>query len=480
MNKRINFNIKDRKVLYVILAIALISTFTLTIAYAALNTILTISGNAEVVATNWDIHMENPVVKSGSATTTVPSINGNTLTFSTTLNMPGDFYEFTVDVVNSGSIDAMIENVTKTPELTTEQAKYFKYEVSYANGTNINSSQLLAKETTMPIKVRVEYRKDLTSGNLPSSSSTINLGLKIVYTQSNGNTNNVANNGYKAMVTANGYLNKLGTIVTIESEQFYTIGIEGDNVKLLSKYNLDAGGTLENSYWSEYDEEFTSGLQSGFARGYVENQSIHMGVLPFSNDYIKGVNYSDYSGSKVEYYVNNYKNKLKEFGVNIIDARLITAQELMDQQTFKCVYLEGCSTDYPWIYATSYWTGTPTNDTNLWGVGADNTFEDYIYYQTRLGVRPVIIMDKNDIIESVTITFTIAGVSYQAMNGMTWEEWLASDYAPANAYSNYTGGNEVVSVAGYDVKTSGGTYVTPSDTIISGHAYAKGQNSEPR
>ena len=33
--KRLNFNIKDRKVLYGILTIALVCVFTLTIAYAA-------------------------------------------------------------------------------------------------------------------------------------------------------------------------------------------------------------------------------------------------------------------------------------------------------------------------------------------------------------------------------------------------------------------------------------------------------------
>lgn len=48
--------------------------------------------------------------------------------------MPGEFYEFTVDVVNEGSIDAMIDSVVKTPELTSAQAKYIKYEISYENG----------------------------------------------------------------------------------------------------------------------------------------------------------------------------------------------------------------------------------------------------------------------------------------------------------------------------------------------------------
>ena len=57
---------------------------------------------------------------------------------------------------------------------------------------------------------------------------------------------------------------------------------------------------------------------------------------------------------------------------------------------------------------------------------------------------------------------------------------LTIAYAPTNAYNNYAGASEVISVSGYDIKTSGGTYVTLSDTIISGHAYVNGATSEPR
>ena len=124
---------RDRKTLYIILSIVLISVFSLTIVYAALSVTLNITGNAEVVASSWDIHLDNAKVKSGSVNNNVPSISNNNLSFSATLTTPGDFYEFTVDVVNGGSIDAMIESVIKTPELTQEQAKYIKYEVSYQN-----------------------------------------------------------------------------------------------------------------------------------------------------------------------------------------------------------------------------------------------------------------------------------------------------------------------------------------------------------
>ena len=132
----------NRKNLSIVLCLVVVSVFTLTIAYAALNAVLTIQGNARVSAADWDIYLNNPRVTNGSATTNVPVIKTSpTLEFETTLNMPGDFYEFVVDVVNAGDIDAMIENVVKTPDLTEAQAKFLKYEVTYENGTPITTQQ---------------------------------------------------------------------------------------------------------------------------------------------------------------------------------------------------------------------------------------------------------------------------------------------------------------------------------------------------
>ena len=185
--KRINFNIKDRKTLFLVLGLVMVSVFTLTVVYAALNTVLTIQGNARVTAADWDIYLNNPRVTTGSATTYAPIIKtSSTLEFSTTLNMPGDFYEFTVDVVNGGSLDAMIENVIRNPELTAEQAKYLKYEITYQNGESINSKQILYKDTSMPIKVRIEYRKDLVASDLPTGQVVLDLALTLEYVQSDG------------------------------------------------------------------------------------------------------------------------------------------------------------------------------------------------------------------------------------------------------------------------------------------------------
>ena len=389
--RRINFNIKDRKVLTLGLCLVVVCVFTLTIAYAALNAVLTIQGSAQVTSADWDVHLANPKVKNGSATTAVPSVNGNTLTFNTVLKNPGDYYEFTVDVVNGGSIDAMIDKVTKTPELTAEQAKYLKYEVSYANGESISTKQNIASGVTMPIKVRIEYRKDLVAGDLPTSNSNLSFSLTLHYVQSDGSGTTVKDNGAAAkLVSANGDINDIGTIVSIGDQQFYTIGTEGDNVKLLSMYNLYIGGEY-NSSWTAYGAEAT-GKQDSTMLGMVSGQSIRNGTTAFSNKN------STYEGSIVEGYVNNYETILEsDYGVDVVEARLITKDELTDSETFACVEYGYCSDKYPWIYSTSYWSGSAYDTYGVWYVNSDDLF-DFYYYESAyaFGVRPVIIISKSN------------------------------------------------------------------------------------
>ena len=394
--KKLNFNIKDRKVLTLGLCLVLVCVFTLTVAYSALSAVLTIQGSAQVTSADWDIHLSNPKVKNGSATTNLPIIKtSSSLEFSTTLNMPGDYYEFTVDVVNAGDIDAMIENVVKTPDLTTEQAKFLKYEITYQNGESITTKQLLAKDTTMPIKVRIEYRKDLVASDLPTGQVVLDLSLSLEYIQSDGSGSSVPNSGAQ-VVSANGNINDIGTIVSIGNQQFYTIGTEGDNVKLLSMFNLYVGGEY-NSSWTAYGDEAT-GKQDSTMLGWISDQSIRKGTTTFSNDTQKGTNYSDYIGSVVEGYVNNYKTILEEdYGVDVVEARLITKDELTgvdigcSADNYSCINAPG------FIYSTSYWSLSAYNARDVWFVDSDGDFgckfcDDARYF----GVRPVIVISKSN------------------------------------------------------------------------------------
>ena len=103
--------------------------FSMSLGYAVLNTSLNISGISSLANAKWDIHFDNIVVKEGSVTPTVePTItNDTTVAFSVTLENPGDYYEFNIDVVNAGTINAMIDEVSISPVLTDTQQKYLDY-----------------------------------------------------------------------------------------------------------------------------------------------------------------------------------------------------------------------------------------------------------------------------------------------------------------------------------------------------------------
>ena len=194
-------DIKNRKILYIIFGILLASVFTLTVVYAALSTVLTINGQAEVTSASWDIYFDNIKVNEGSveATKSPTKIDSKTINFIVGLKEPGDYYKFTVDVVNNGTIDAMIDSVVKTPELTAEQSKYFNYDITYHSGESITSKQLVKSGSFVRLKVRLEYKKNLTASDLPTSNVSLSLGCTLVYSQADNNGVDVDNNGIFAI-----------------------------------------------------------------------------------------------------------------------------------------------------------------------------------------------------------------------------------------------------------------------------------------
>ena len=393
-----DFFSRDRKTLYMILSIVLISIFSLTIVYAALSVTLNIQGNAEVVASKWDIHLDNVKVTSGSVSGTDPSITSpTTATFSTTLNMPGDFYEFTIDVVNDGSIDAMIDSVTKEPALTTNQAKYLNYIIEYQNGESISTKQLVSKNSYVRLKVRVEYRKDITALDLPTTSETLNLSFTVNYVQSDASGSSVTDNGVEVplMSVVSGNLDTVGSELCIKKECFYVISSDEDSVTMLAKYNLYVGGECNND-WIAYGDEAT-GKQDSNMLGFVSGQTIRKGTTKFSNTNYWSSTVSSYpayvydSNSTLYSYVENYKTYLSTLGVTPTEARLITKEEL---ETLGCSGTS-CKSAPSWVYATTYWSGLATSD-YVWSVYSIGSFDIDSYSNTNsYGCRPVIVIDRS-------------------------------------------------------------------------------------
>ncbi len=155
------------------------------IGYAFLNTSLSINGTTDVDANTWNVYWDNVVVTSGSVEANTPTIDTNktSVSFNVHLSKPGDFYEFTVDAKNDGSIDAMIDEITKTTNIPT----YINYMVIYSDGIEIIENQLLTANTKEVYKVRVEYRTDINPSDLPSTPQSISLSFGVTYVQADSN-----------------------------------------------------------------------------------------------------------------------------------------------------------------------------------------------------------------------------------------------------------------------------------------------------
>lgn len=175
------------------IALAVLLLLAISVGYAALSTTLTINGTANIASNSWLIYFTNVQVTSGSVTaTTAPTTSGTsttTLTWAVNLETPGDFYEYYVDVKNDGTIDAMIGSLSNT-SLTTNQAKYLAYTVTYNDGATIEQYDKLDSGETVTLKVRVEYKTDLNPEDLPSEPAEITFTYTSNYVQADGNSKN--------------------------------------------------------------------------------------------------------------------------------------------------------------------------------------------------------------------------------------------------------------------------------------------------
>ena len=127
---------KERKIKVLSVITLVVAILGLTIAFAALSQTLTINGTASVDAASWNVHFESldgadEVSAELSRTPNEWSnFSGSALTFGndkttasvnmTVFGRPGDTIEYNFKIVNNGTVDAIISDVTKnTPEFGT-------------------------------------------------------------------------------------------------------------------------------------------------------------------------------------------------------------------------------------------------------------------------------------------------------------------------------------------------------------------------
>lgn len=88
------------------------------------------------------------------------SIDGVNLDYSAFLSYPGDYYELNFDVVNSTSY-----NMGITDCIYNEDDDYIDYELTYEDGTQINSGDIIKKGESIRVKYKVLYKKYINDDN---------------------------------------------------------------------------------------------------------------------------------------------------------------------------------------------------------------------------------------------------------------------------------------------------------------------------
>ena len=188
MKRKINkyFSMRNSKKLLVF-ALILFAWSTIGIGYAYLSSNLKLAGTANIAKTSWNIHFSNIKFAEGNVGTTTPAkiVNDTTISLDVSLESPGDKYSFNVDVVNSGTIDAMLTEIFKT-ELTEEQQKYIECTIKYSDGNEIKEKDLLKKDSKETLKIEIKYKD---GNNYAPNDINAKLSFTLNYVQDDGTGN---------------------------------------------------------------------------------------------------------------------------------------------------------------------------------------------------------------------------------------------------------------------------------------------------
>ena len=298
--------------------------FFLGISFACLSQVLKVGTSARIGKNTWDVHFANVVVREGSVngSSTIGS-DKISITSIVELNNPKEFYEIYVYVVNSGSMDAKLENIVNTI-LTESQKKYLNYTVTYSDYVVINKNDLLKAGEKETIRVLVEMKDVVDASYLPSEAVDLVLETKLNYVQNEGEGVERSNNSlYNQIVketqpdtninfgaissdtNGKGVYTLSKTSNTAYPVYYYRGEVENNNVifanfcwKIIRTTNtggvkLIYNGTPSNGVCNNtVDSTIKSVIYEWFATNLIDYQT-YLEDTPFykERDYVEGVGY---------------------------------------------------------------------------------------------------------------------------------------------------------------------------------------------
>ena len=331
---------KNKRRLYFTLLFLL--AISIGVGYAYLTSVLKINGTTNISKNTWDVHFEDISMITNTTDSSEPTLTeeDTVINFTTNLKVPTDEYSFSVNVVNAGSIDAMLSEVVKAGVSTT-QAKYTEFSVTYLDGTAINVKDKLGAGESLPLKVVVRYKDDITAADLPSSDQTLSLSITLTYVQADSSANEV-----KMPDFATDSWEKIITNVKNGNTSFYQVG---------DTKEVDMGSfgthTIRIANTSTPDECATEGFSQtacGFVLEFAD-------IITEYNMNSTSTNAGSWPASELYTYVQNdiYNALPTELKAGIIETTVVSGHGSSDSANFT-------STDKLYLLSTmEVWGSNP-------------------------------------------------------------------------------------------------------------------------
>ncbi len=176
-----------------VLAVLIILLLGISIGYAALTTTLIINGESTIKKVVWDMHFANVKTENGSVTIDtqagekaayIPNSDVTRVEYKVALKQPGDFYEFTVDVVNGGTLDAKISS---NPTLVGTEGynQYIKYTTVWDDDQTKSpaANDVITAGNSRKARVRLEFDKNIRTEDLPSEDKVLEFTYSMYFVQ---------------------------------------------------------------------------------------------------------------------------------------------------------------------------------------------------------------------------------------------------------------------------------------------------------
>lgn len=284
--------------------ISLILILIISIGFAYLTSSLVINGIIGYKGNTWNIYFDNIHMITNDVGGDKPTINNskNTVDFSITFSEPGEVYKFSVDVVNDGTIDAMLSEILTTG-INSSNSKYLSYTVKYYDDTelSVNDGIKAGTKTRLNVEVNYKYETDelapvgdqdfslkLTyvqaSDNAVFKNSVVDSSNNNIFTINNAKSNSLSNlkiYGNSSQTTYQGYqlLKKDGLSTPASDSEFW------------NTLSYDAPG---EDGWIHININNTEGTETIYANYFIKSSGVDYTT---DSDYTIFVEYKNYTGS---------------------------------------------------------------------------------------------------------------------------------------------------------------------------------------